>query len=130
MTAPSLAPLAILDRAHLAAMTADDTDLAIEVIEIFQHQTEIWSRLLDPKADASQWSDAAHTIKGASLGIGAFKLAAACERAERAGRSDTPPSVTGAAVLLGEIRDCTGETLEAAAKAIHDLQSSGARRAS
>ena len=48
---------ALLDREHLKAMTGDDTGLAVEVIEIFRHQAEIWSRMLDPHAEASQWAD-------------------------------------------------------------------------
>lgn len=81
---------ALLDREHLQAMTGGDNDLAVEVIEIFRHQAEIWSRMLDPHAEASQWADAAHTLKGASLGIGAILLASKCEKAEKAGRSETP----------------------------------------
>ena len=76
---------ALLDREHLKAMTGGDNDLAVEVIEIFRHQAEIWSRMLDPHAEASQWADAAHTLKGASLGIGAILLASKCEKAEKAG---------------------------------------------
>ena len=80
--------LPVMDLDHLSAMTGGDHDLAVEVIEIFQHQAQLWSRLLDPRLEAREWSDAAHTLKGASLGIGALKLAAACERAEKAGRSE------------------------------------------
>lgn len=130
MTDDTPAPLALLDRDHLAAMTGGDTSLAAEVIGIFRQQAEIWSRLLDPRADASQWADAAHTLKGASLGIGAVRLAAVCDRAERLGRAQTPPSVTAAAVMLGDVRDSLGETLEAVAKVAHELASSGATRAS
>tara|TARA_R110000850_G_scaffold49911_2_gene122888 strand:+ start:10461 stop:10853 length:393 start_codon:yes stop_codon:yes gene_type:complete len=130
MTDDAPAPLALLDRDHLKAMTGGDTSLAIEVIDIFRQQAEIWSRLLDPRADASQWADAAHTLKGASLGIGAVRLAAVCGRAERLGRADTPPSVTAAAVMLGDIKDTLGDTLEAVAKAAYELASSGVTRAS
>ena len=42
---------ALLDREHLKAMTGGDNDLAVEVIEIFRHQAEIWSRMLDPHAE-------------------------------------------------------------------------------
>ncbi|MFN7055449.1 Hpt domain-containing protein [Hyphomonas sp.] len=123
-------PLPLLDLGHLSAMTGGDADLSLEVIGIFREQADLWSRLLDPMSEPSQWADAAHTLKGASLGIGALKLAAACERAEKAGRSDTPPGRTHAAVLLGEIKDALGETLEAAARAAHDLAASGKRSAS
>ena len=122
--------LSVMDLDHLAAMTSGDTELGIEVIEIFQHQAQLWSRLLDPRLEAREWSDAAHTLKGASLGIGALKLAAACERAEKAGRGAEVPSVAHAAVLLGEVKDALGEALEAAARAAYDLASAGRRSAS
>ncbi|MGH1421088.1 MAG: Hpt domain-containing protein [Hyphomonas sp.] len=121
-TAPT--PLPLLDKDRLDAMTGGDIDLSLEVVDIFIHQAEIWSRLLDPRADASQWADAAHTLKGASLSIGAMQLANACEIAERAGRSEIAPSVAGSAALLTDVKDLLGETLEAAAKLIHALESS------
>lgn len=117
-------PLPLLDRDQLDAMTGGDTDLSLEVVDIFVHQAEIWSRLLDPRADANQWADAAHTIKGASLSIGAMQLANACEIAERAGRSETAPSTAGAAALLTDVKDLLGETLEAVARLAHALESS------
>lgn len=123
-------PLPVLDLAHLSAMTGGDSELSLEVIDIFRQQAELWARMLDPMSAPSQWADAAHTLKGASLGIGAVKLAAACERAEKAGRSDAPPGRTHAAVLLGDIKDALGETLEAAARAAYDLAASGKRSAS
>lgn len=127
---PTAAPLPVLDLDHLAAMTGNDTDLSLEVIGIFREQAQLWSRLLDPMGEARQWADAAHTLKGASLGIGALKLAAACERAEKAGRSEAPPSPAHAAVLLNDIKDALGETLEAAARAAYDLASASTRNAS
>lgn len=124
------APHPLLDRAHLKAMTGGDHDLAVEIVELFQHQAEIWARLLDPKLPPDQWADAAHTLKGSSLGVGAVRLAAVCEKAERMGRADTPPSVTAAAVALSDIKDVLGDTLEAAAMTVHELMSAGARKAS
>jgi len=123
-------PLALLDRAHLKSMTGGDSALAMEVLEIFQQQADIWSRMLDPKADPHQWADAAHTLKGSCLSIGAIRLAKTCEKAEKAGRSETPPSLTAAAVMIGDIKDGIGETLEAVAKALYDLSSSSPRKAS
>jgi HPt (histidine-containing phosphotransfer) domain-containing protein len=127
---PADTSLPVLDLDHLSAMTGGDTELSLEVIGIFREQAQLWSRLLDPRAEARQWADAAHTLKGASLGIGALKLAAACERAEKAGRSDTAPSPAHASVLLGDVKDALGETLEAAARAVYDLASAAKRSAS
>lgn len=116
-------PLPVLDLEHLSAMTGGDGALSLEVLGIFREQAQLWSRLLDPRGDACQWADAAHTLKGASLGIGALKLAAACERAEKTGRAGTAPSPAHAAVLLGDVKDALGETLEAVARAAYDLGS-------
>lgn len=127
---PADTSLPVLDLDHLSSMTGGDTELSLEVIGIFREQAQLWSRLLDPRAEARQWADAAHTLKGASLGIGALKLAAACERAEKAGRSDTAPSPAHASVLLGDVKDALGETLEAAARAVYDLASAAKRSAS
>ncbi len=121
--------LEVIDRKHLDSMTGGDHDLAVEVIEIFQHQIDIWARLLDPKADRQQWTDAAHTLKGASLGIGALRLAKACERAEQLGRSENV-SLMQAAIVLGEVKDEIGAAQEMAAKVIYELTSSGTRCAS
>jgi HPt (histidine-containing phosphotransfer) domain-containing protein len=118
-------PLPVMDLGHLSAMTGGETELAMEVIDIFREQAQLWSRLLDPRLDAKEWSDAAHTLKGASLSIGALKLAAACERAEKTGRSPEAPSPALAAVLLADVKDSIGEALEAAARALHQLQTRG-----
>jgi len=123
-------PLALLDRAHLDAMTGHDRELAVEVVEMFQHQAEIWGRMLDPKMPPSQWADAAHTLKGASLGVGAIRLAEICGRAETLGRADVAPSLTAAAVMLSDLKDVLGVTLEATARAAYDLASAGGRKAS
>lgn len=123
-------PLALLDRAHLNTMTGGDKELALEVIEIFREQTGLWMRLMDPKAEPRQWADAAHTLKGACLSLGAMQLASLCERAEKAGRSEDPPSVTGAAVLLGDVRDCLSHTMEEVAKVSYELAGKGGFKAS
>lgn len=115
-----------IDIKHLLSMTGGDADLAEEVIDIFRQQAEIWSRLLDPRAPAAQWADAAHTLKGAALSIGANELADSCQAAERAGR-DLPPSTAGAALLLNEVKDHLTATLEACGRATHALSKPGLR---
>lgn len=122
--------LPVLDLDHLSAMTGADTELSLEVLGLFREQAQLWSRLLDPRGEPRQWADAAHTLKGASLGIGALKLAAACERAEKAGRSEQAPSPAHASVLMGDVKDALGETLEAVARAVYVLASPGTRSAS
>ena len=121
--------LPLIDRTHLLQMTGGETELASEIIEIFKHQAEIWSRLLDPRQPAARWADAAHTIKGAALSLGAVRLARICERAEKLGRSGQP-SITEAAVMLSGVKDELGHALEAAAILSHELAVSGSLKAS
>ena len=110
----------ILDLDHLAAMTSGDPALAAEIIEIFRGQVDTWGRLLDPSSDQVQWADAAHTIKGAALGIGAMELSDVCAAAERTGR-DRPVSQAEAALILNDVRAAILEALEAASREAHRL---------
>lgn len=114
------ADLPLLDVQHLRAMTSGDAHLAAEVIDIFRQQAEIWSRLLTVREPAASWADAAHSIKGAALGIGALRLAQMCERAEKLGRSGDA-SQTAAAVALGDVRDVLALTEEVVARVAHQL---------
>ena len=68
---------------HLETYAADDQAVVDEVLAIFREQAALWLRLLDPASEG--WRDAAHTLKGSALGIGAFALADECEAAELAG---------------------------------------------
>ncbi|MCI4645272.1 MAG: Hpt domain-containing protein [Hyphomonadaceae bacterium] len=110
--------LPVLDLDHLSRMTGGDEELAAEVIGIFQEQAALWGRLLSAQEPAEIWADAAHTIKGAALGIGAIRLARYCERAENLGRSKEV-SPAQSAVALDDVRAALGEALEAAAAAAH-----------
>ncbi|WP_084418437.1 Hpt domain-containing protein [Henriciella litoralis] len=115
-----------LDLEHLLSMTGGDVDLADEVIGIFRQQAEIWSRLLDPRASSNQWADAAHTLKGAALSIGAVQLAETCARAETAGR-ESQPSPAGAALILNEVKDDLAQTIDACSRASYALSRPGLR---
>ena len=112
---------------HLLTMTGGDVDLADEVIGIFRHQAELWARMLDARSEPAQWADAAHTLKGAALSIGSEKLAASCQTAEQAGRSDNPPSPAGAALLLNDVKDDLARTLDACSQVSHALSRPGLR---
>ena len=72
-----------VDFAYLESYAAHDGDVIDEVLAIFREQTAIWIRLLDPAGPSAVWRDGAHTLKGASLGVGAFALAEVCAEAEQ-----------------------------------------------
>jgi len=119
--------LPILDPEQLSLMTGGDVSLAVEVIDIFRQQTEIWVRMLDADMPPSQWADAAHSIKGSALSVGAIQLADTCSQAEALGRRDTEMNVSRAeaGVALSNVKDQIGPAIEASAKLAHQLSLSG-----
>jgi HPt (histidine-containing phosphotransfer) domain-containing protein len=101
-----------VDFAHLETYTAGDAVLAEEVLGLFRHQAELWAPLLDPSAEG--WRDAAHTLKGSALGIGAHRLGQVCGEAEQEldlGRRH---------LLLGRIRDELDAALHDIAAYLHE----------
>lgn len=116
-------PLPVLDRDHLMAMTSGDISLAREVLSLFRGQADTWGRLLSAREAPSAWADAAHSIKGAALGVGALKLARACEVAEQLGRHGDP-SPAEAAVAVDDVREALMAAMEAVAQVDHDLAGS------
>lgn len=73
----------ILDEDHLARMTLGDRALAREVLELFVRQSAM---MLDRVADMgpARLAETAHTLTGSARGIGAWRVARAAERLERA----------------------------------------------
>lgn len=119
--------LPVLDASQLSVMTGEDAALGIEIIDIFRQQTDIWSRMLDAALPAEQWADAAHSLKGTALSVGAMRLADACSKAERLGRrhEESPVSRTKAAIFLADVKDQIGPAIEASARLAHQLSLSG-----
>lgn len=115
----------MIDRAKLSENTGSDAELAVEVINIFREQAEMWVRILDPKSDKTQWADAAHTIKGAALGIGATRLADVCKTAEQKGRGDEEVSIAEASLLIDDVRHTLNLTLDSVARVSYELSVSG-----
>lgn len=78
-----------IDRAHLAAQTFGDADLAAELLGLFADQCRgILPRLSDAALPAQDRADLAHTLKGsaASVGAGSIRdLSGAAEAAMRGG---------------------------------------------
>lgn len=109
--APAATP-ETFDRAHFAMMTGEDAALQAEIVAMFRVQAALWSRLLIPDAPTATWADAAHTAKGSARGLGLWRLADACEQAERLGRAG---AVEGAVVraALGRVQVALEEALSA-----------------
>jgi HPt (histidine-containing phosphotransfer) domain-containing protein len=73
-----------VDFGYLETYAANDQAVIDEVLALFREQAALWMRLLDPAAENDAWRDAAHTLKGSALGVGATALAQACAAAEQA----------------------------------------------
>lgn len=109
------------------SMTGGDADLAEEVLDIFESQTETWGRMLTAETSQLDWADAAHTLKGAALSIGANELAEICRTTETLGRGEATLTRVHAATILSELRECLNATLDACARARHALSRPGLR---
>jgi HPt (histidine-containing phosphotransfer) domain-containing protein len=86
-----------VDFGYLEDFTAGDRQVISEVLALFLQQAEAW--VVSLRAADPGWRDVVHTIKGASRGIGANRLADACVRAEQEGEAALP-----------QVREALGET--------------------
>ena len=119
--------LAVLEPNRLSEMTGNDVSLAREVIEIFREQSELWARMLTADLPPRQWADAAHTLKGSALSVGALRLAEHCSGVEALGRRAETETVSLAeiGVALSEVKNEVAAAKEAVAKLDYQLSLSG-----
>ncbi|MEM9422157.1 MAG: Hpt domain-containing protein [Pseudomonadota bacterium] len=73
---------ASIDLQHLDKYVAGDRALRDEILGIFEEQADLWIRMLDPRGDDGAWKDAAHALKGAARGVGAWTIGDICADAE------------------------------------------------
>jgi HPt (histidine-containing phosphotransfer) domain-containing protein len=102
--------------AYLEDYAGGDQGVVDEVLSMFREQAGLWARLLDPARPGEGWRDAAHTLKGAALGVGATALGEACAAAETVG--DTDPTVR--TLLLERVRDALDLALADIAAYAHE----------
>jgi HPt (histidine-containing phosphotransfer) domain-containing protein len=86
---PELDAAEAIDEDHLGRMTLGDPKLEREVLDIFVRQTVIMLERI-ASAEPAMAAASAHTLIGSARGIGAWRVARAAERLERAasGNSD------------------------------------------
>jgi HPt (histidine-containing phosphotransfer) domain-containing protein len=77
-----------VDFGYLERFMAGDRAVVGEVLDLFLQQARIWAPRLT--AEATDWRDVVHTIKGAGRGIGANRLGDICARAEADGEAVLP----------------------------------------
>ena len=71
-----------IDRAYLARFTLGNAALESEVLQLFADQVPVYLRALREARSRKAWRDAAHTIKGSALAVGAWRLSRFAEMAE------------------------------------------------
>jgi len=99
---------AVLDTRHLATDTGGDRALQQEVLGVCTNHCGTYIRSLRESGGGKAWYEAAHTLKGAARGIGAWNLAGLCERAEHLARAGGPAERS---IVLGDIARATDELL-------------------
>lgn len=72
-----------IDLTYLGRFTLGDRALESEVLALYVKHAPQYLAGLANAATAKAWHDAAHTLKGASRGIGAWRVARCAETAER-----------------------------------------------
>jgi HPt (histidine-containing phosphotransfer) domain-containing protein len=96
-----------IDFSHLEHYVGGDQAIIREVLALFSDQARTVLPALDPAGPSDQWRNAAHSLKGSALGIGAMALASACSEAELAKEASAPEKVEARA----RIADCLGAVL-------------------
>jgi HPt (histidine-containing phosphotransfer) domain-containing protein len=71
-----------VDLKHLSRYTLGERALERGILELFCTQSAIYLERLRVAPSERQWQDAAHSLKGSAQAIGAWRTAAAAERAE------------------------------------------------
>jgi HPt (histidine-containing phosphotransfer) domain-containing protein len=66
-----------VDLVHLSRYTLGQRALEREVLELFCTQSTVYLERLRVAPSDQQWKDAAHSLKGSALAIGAWRAAAA-----------------------------------------------------
>jgi len=73
------------------------------VLQIYCDQADVWLGALGGAGDMKTWKDAAHTLKGASRGIGANEVGRLAEAAEGLSHIDAPERADHFASLEHEV---------------------------
>jgi HPt (histidine-containing phosphotransfer) domain-containing protein len=100
-----------IDRDHLRYMTLGDGSLEQEVLRLFDRQAELLVGRMRG-ADPAALTALAHALKGSARGIGAFAVAAACERLERGEALEREIAMSALAAAVAQAREHIAILLE------------------
>lgn len=97
-----------IDTEHLSRQTGGDHELERELLTLFVQQCAAHLRTIHGSADRQARMDAAHTLKGAALAVGAWQVAEAADRIELSlaapGQSLTDSAMDALALAAAEAR--------------------------
>ena len=96
-----------VDLVHLSTLTMGDRDLEQQVLSIFLSQSEIYVKSWKQAQNQDTRMRAAHSLKGASRGIGAWELAELAQEAEVPGFSNIEAIESEVARVNDYIRSLT-----------------------
>ena len=72
-----------IDLTYLGRFTMGNAALESEILELFATHIPRYLETLRTAVTAKEWHDAAHTLKGAARGVGAWRISRCAETAER-----------------------------------------------
>lgn len=96
--------LRAVDFDYLEAYAGGEIAVVMEVLGLFREQAALWLPVLDSQASAEAWRDAAHSLKGTALGIGAAAMAQACLAAEGVASEDASHRQAARAQVLEAVQ--------------------------
>jgi HPt (histidine-containing phosphotransfer) domain-containing protein len=99
-----------IDRVHLARMTLGERSLECEVLALFVRQADMLLRRMG-RSEPDVVAAAAHTLNGSARGIGAWRVAGAAERVERASRAGLDTALAELGVAIDEAKTVIAELL-------------------
>lgn len=103
----------LIDFDHLEKYVAGDNELRDEILEIFSGQVGVLLDQFDVFQTDEAWKDTAHTLKGASRGVGAWTLGQICEDAEKL-TGAAPGKREARATLLVSLRVMAADAIDEA----------------
>ncbi|WP_411818102.1 Hpt domain-containing protein [Hyphococcus sp. DH-69] len=72
----------LIDMEHLEKYVSGDVALRDEILGIFAEQIRSLLAQFDVDLEDENWKNTAHTLKGASRGVGSWEIGNLCEQAE------------------------------------------------
>ncbi|HKZ96882.1 MAG TPA: Hpt domain-containing protein [Hyphomicrobiaceae bacterium] len=95
-----------VDRIHLGRYTLGDSVLEREILGLFVAQVPLTLETLKFATNDKDWGVAAHTLKGSGRAIGAWRIAALAQQAEKLGGIGDREACLG---IIHEIEEASAE---------------------